>query len=220
MRGTGISKLMFTGVLMVAVFISGCKKESAAVKQVAPVTITGTQVDSTNYFKGTFDGEPVKFEGNAQAYSAFEDPDSAHGGNGGGEHDQDAYYMSGSKWVQFASGLVATNASIELRSLSVRVFVSPIVTTSVNFYNLLGPNIYPVADNDGIQGAYITLHDKNGVLWTSKGDQDGSSLIILTRGANMSTYTVLSGIVNAKLYDSSHNMKKLTAASFTAAVGI
>jgi len=220
MKGTGISKLLFTGVLLLVIFIiSGCKKESAAVKQVAPVTITGTEVDSANYFKGTFGNEVVKFEGNAQAYASFVDLDSAHNGSGNG-HDQDAYYVSGSKWVKLSPGLESIDASLELRSLSVRVFVSPIASTSVNFYNLLTPDIYPVAENNGNDGAYITLHDKNGVLWTSKGDQDGSSLIILTRGANMNTYTVLSGIINAKLYDGEHNMKKLTGASFTAAVGL
>jgi hypothetical protein len=209
-------------LLMAAVFMmSGCKKE-AVVKTIAPVTVGSDATDSTNYLKGYFDGAPISFQGNAYAYHAFVDPDSAQNGGNHNNHDHDVFYQSGSKWINLTNtGLQVINASLELRSLAVRVFVSPIATVSTGYYNLLNPANYPVSDDDNSsQGAYITLHDKYGVLWTSHGDQDGSTMVILTRGANMTTYTVISGTISCKLYDGEGNMKKLTAASFTAAVGI
>jgi len=222
MKKAETSKLFSVASFIAVVFlIGGCKKE-AAVKNIAPVTISSESVDSANYLKGYFDGEPVSFEGNASAYNAYVDPDSSQGGGGNQNHDNDAFYQSGSKWMKLTSaGVQSINASLELRSLSVRVFVSPLAPVSTNYYNLLNPATYPVSsDGNASQGAYITLHDKNGVLWTSHGDQDGSTMVILTRGANMNTYTVVSGTVSCKLYDGEGNMKKLTAASFTAALGI
>ena len=218
MKKIEIIKTSLAGSLLLAVFvISGCKKETP-IKPVATVTVEN--VDSANYFKGYFDGEPVKYEGNAYAFHSFIDPDSVNQSQS--EHDHDAYYQSGSKWVTLSgTGLQITNASVELRSLAVRVFVSPIVSVSTTYYNLLGPATYPVANDDqSSSGAYVTIRDKNGVLWTSHGDQDGSTLLILSRGANMATYTVVTGTISCKMYDGEGNMKHLTGAAFTAALGI
>ena len=223
MKTAATTQLSVIVLLTVATFvINGCKKETA-VKNIAPVTLTGNQVDSAVYLKGYFDGKPISFEGNASAYHAFVDPDSAQwGGSGNQSQDNDAFYQSGSQWMKLTTANVqAINASVELRSLAVRVFVSPLAPVSDDFYNLLNPANYQVADNhNASDGAYITLHDQNGVLWTSHGDQEGSTLIILTRGANMNTYTVVTGTISCNLYDGEGNMKKLTAASFTAALGI
>lgn len=221
MKRSTITKVLFIGLLLpVLFFTGGCNKE-AAVKKIAQVTVNSNDVDSSNYFKGYFDGQPVKFEGKALAYNAFVDPDSA--GNGGGNYDHDAYYQSGSKWVTLNNaGIQVINASVELRSLAVRVFVSPSVPVADVFYNLLNPAYYPVSDNSNNlnDGAFVSIRDAGGVLWTTKGDQDGSVLTITGRGANMNTYTEVSGTITAKMYDAEGNMKKLTNASFTAALGI
>jgi len=213
--------LLLAGVLI----INGCKKETT-VKNIAPVTVNSESVDSANYLKGYFDGAPIAFEGNATAYHAFVDPDSANGGGGGGNpgqsHDNDAFYQSGSKWMNLNNaGIMSVNASLELRSLAVRVFVSPIANVNTTYFNLLSPTAYPVSSGQvGSAGAFITLHDKNGVMWTTHGDQDESTFVILTRGANLNSFTVITGTVSCKLYDGEGNMKKLTAAQFTAEVGI
>ena len=218
MKKSELIKWSFAAPLMLAIFvIGGCKKETV-VKPVATVTA----VSETNFLKGVFDGEPVKYEGNAQSYSAFVDPDSTSVQNPD-EHDHDAYYQSGTKWMTISSGtgLQITNASVELRTLSVRVFVSPVASVSDNFYSLLGPATYPVADvTHSSKGAVITMRDKNGVLWTSHGDQTGSTMLILSRGANMGTYTVVTGTLSCKMYDTEGSMKQLTGATFTAAMGI
>ena len=217
MKKSELIKLSFAGSLMLAVFvISSCKKETV-VKPLATVTA----VSETNFLKGVFDGEPVVYTGNAQSYSAFIDPDSSTNQNPD-EHDHDAYYQSGTKWMTISgTGLQITNASVELRTLSVRVFVSPITTVSDNFYSLLGPATYPVADvAHSSKGAVVTMRDKNGVLWTSHGDQTGSTMLLLSRGANMGNYTVVTGTISCKMYDAEGSMKQLTGATFTAAMGI
>jgi hypothetical protein len=212
-------------VLWSALAISGCKKE-AIVKPVATLSATAEQVDSANYLRGYLGDEPVKFEGSIVSYNAYVDPDSAMHHNGNGNSDYDSYYLSGSKWVTISGGglpasSASGNASVEIRSLAVRVFVTPISATSTNYYNLLGLATYPFADGDDTNaGAYVSLHDSNGVLWTSLGEQNGSTLTITSRGANMNTYTVVSGTISCKMYDSVGNMKLLTGAKFTAALGI
>ena len=242
-----IKSLLAVALLWSVFIITGCNKE----KPVTPVmsatalttTITNTNitkpviaprgtiglpaVDSATFLKGFLGNEEIKIEGNAVSYNAYVDPDSTqHPGNGhNNDPDDDSYYLSGSKWVTFSgTGLTSasTNASVEIRSLAVRVFVTPINATSTNYFNLLQPEMYyPFADGDNTNtGAYITLHDKNGKLWTSTGDQDGSYLMITSRGANMNTYTVVSGTISCKMYDYSGNVKQLTGAKFTAALGI
>ena len=221
MKKSDAPKLSFLILIMVAIFtINGCKKE-AIIKTIAPVTVSNKTVDSATFLKGEFDGLPISFEGNTFAYHGYVDPDSAgHGGNQA--HDNDAFYQSGSKWVTLTTaGIQVTNASLELRSLAVRVFVSPIAAAATDYYNLLTPSVFPVANDDNSsKGGYLTLHDSHGVIWTTRGDQDGSSLVILTRDVNMSTYTVVTGTISAKMYDGEGNMKKLTNALFTAALGI
>ncbi len=217
MKKSELFKLSFAGSFMLAVFIiGGCKKETV-VKPIATVTAAS----ETNFLKGIFDGEPVKYEGNAKSYNAFIDPDSSTNQNPD-EHDHDAYYQSGTKWMTLSgTGLQITNASVELRSLAVRVFVSPITSVSDNYYSLLGPASYPVADVvHSSKGAVVTMRDKNGVLWTSHGDQTGSTMLILSRGANMGNFTVVTGTISCKMYDAEGTMKELTSATFTAALGI
>jgi hypothetical protein len=234
MKKSNLIKSLFALSLLWSVFvINGCKKETPAKPVVTiekplftPKAVNQLPaVDSTNYFKGTLGGEVVKFEGNAFAYSAYVDPDSAQDHNQGYyQPTYNSYYLSGSKWVSISStGLTANsaNASLEIRSLAVRVFVTPIAATSIVYYNLLGQPTYTFADGDNTNtGAYISLHDQNGVLWTSSGNQDGSTLTVTSRGAMMSTYTVLSGTISCKMYDPHGNMKQLTGANFTASLGI
>jgi hypothetical protein len=229
MKKLNVTTALVALSLLSSVFImEGCKKE-APITPINTVLVNGDQTaDSAYFFKGYLGNEVVKFEGSAISYNAYVDPDSSqnsHGcGNGTGntQTDNDAYYTSGSKWVSIPNvGLPVTNASLELRSLAVRVFVSPVNSQSANYYNLLGLETYAVSTSDNpSKGAYISLHDKNGKLWTSAGNQDGSVLTVTSRGANMGTYTVLTGTITAKMYDADGNVKQLTGVSFTAALGI
>ena len=213
-------------MLSSVLIIGSCTKE--AIKPgndtVGPVSISAApQVDSANYFKGYLGTDLVKFEGNAIAYNGYVDPDSVEHENGNGQGpDNDSYFMNGSKWVAISNtGLQTNNAVVELRSLAVRVFVSPIQPVSSTYYNLLKTSSYPFStQNEPGKGAFVSLYDKNGVLWTSAGDQDGSTLTITTVGANMTTYAIVTGLISCKMYDPQGNMKQLTGAKFTASMGI
>jgi len=219
MKKTNSIKLLFALFVLWSVFaISGCKKEPI-VKQISTVTVFDQ--DSAIFLKGYLGDELVKFEGNGISYNAYVNPDSNSQQHGHGQ-DYAAYYMSGSKWVTLSgSGISATNASVEIRSLAVRVFVTPIAATSSTYYNLLGPATYQFADGDNTSaGAYVSMRDKNGLLWTSLGDQDGSTLTVTTMGANMVTYTIVAGTISCNMYDPSGHMKQLTGAKFTAALGL
>jgi len=225
MKKSTLLRVLFAISCLSVLIIGGCKKEAPA----KPTTVNTVTVNSgtagTSVFKGTFDGVPISFASAAIAYNGYVDPDSANqngNGNGNGNgHDNDAYYVSGSKWVTIGNSLPITNASIELRSLAVRVFVSPTHVSSSNFFNLINLATYPVATDDNpSQGAYISLRDQNGILWTSSGDQDGSSFTISSVGANMVTYAIVSGTITSKMYDGAGHMKNLRDATFTAALGI
>jgi hypothetical protein len=228
MKKLNVVKALFAFSLLSFVFvIDGCKKETAVKPITAnakPAVVTSDlPVDSANYLKGYLGTDLVKFEGNAIAYNGYIDPDSAqgHGGNGQ-DQDHDAYFMNGSKWVAISgNGLQSTNAQIELRSLAVRVFVSPLQSVSYTYYNLIKLTPYAVSTHDNPStGAYVSLYDKNGVKWTSAGDQDGSTVTITYIGPNLSTYAMVSGIISCKMYDPQGNVKQLTGATFTASMGI
>jgi hypothetical protein len=225
MKNLNPIKALFAIALLSFVFvIDGCKKDTVKPTTIAPVTVgTGVAPDSANYLRGYLGTDIIKFEGNAIAYNGYIDPDSAqnHGGSANGQ-DNDAYYMNGSKWVAISSlGLQSTNATVELRSLAVRVFVSPIQAQSSTYYGLLQDVSYEFSTNTSPgKGAYVSLYDKYGVLWTSSGNQDGSSLLVNYVGPSMGTYAVVSGLISCKMYDPNGNMKQLTGATFTAALGI
>jgi hypothetical protein len=232
MKKLNLIKAVFAVSLLSAVFImDGCKKEATVKPAItgtatrATATYTGA-VDSSNFLKGYLGNEAVKFEGHLISYNSYVDPDSITGrpnGNGNGQgEDDDAYYMSGSRWVSISqTGLQAVKASVELRSLAVRVFVSPAYMNSSMYYGLIERSTYQFStDQNPGKGAYVSLYDKNGVLWTSAGDQDGSTLTVTSVGDNMNTYTVVSGIISCKMYDPQGNMKQLTGATFTASLGI
>ena len=240
MKKTSVLTLFFAVTFFSTVLIfSACKKEAVVNPTPNAGASTNTLVTnenkvpvkpsaSNNVFTANLGGEQIHFEGNVIPYSAYVDPDSAqdpdHDNSGSYSHDNDAYYQSGSKWVTVNtsnSNLSITNASVEMRSLAVRVFVSPIVAVSSTYYNQLGPATYGIASaNSASKGAFISVRDKNGEIWNSLGNQDGSSMVITDRGPNMISYTVVTGTINCKMYDSHGNMKKLTNATFTASLGI
>ena len=236
MKTTSVLKTCFAITFFSTVLIfSACKKEAVVTPAntannnlTTRTTITNDvpvkPSSSANRFYAYLGGEEVRYEGTVIPFNAFVDPDSAHLDHDSNDHDDDAYYQSGSKWVTINtsnSNLSITNASIEVRSLAVRVFVSPIVAVSGTYYNQLGPATYGIASSTNpSKGAVITLRDKNGELWSSLGNQDGSSMVISSRGENMVTYTVVTGTINCKMYNSHGSMKMLTNATFATSLGI
>jgi len=168
MKKSSLLKTLLALSLLWSVFIiNGCKKEATIKPTITPIAVIAETIDSANFLKGLLGDEPVKFEGNAVYYKGYVDPDSAGhhdnpgntGDPNGSTHDHDSYYQSGSKWVTInQTGLQLSTASVELRSLAVRVFVSPISASSNNYFNLLSQATYAVATSDNpSKGAYVTI---------------------------------------------------------------
>ena len=207
-------------ILIVATFgffalISSCKKESAP----TPANTT----EPTYFLKGTLGAETISTQGDNIPYTNLTYSDLHNGSfednHGDGDDDDDRVYATGSRWTNVSNSMQLVTGSVELRKLIVRVYVAPISSSQL-YYNLLKTGTYTFANNDASSGVYISLRDKNGVLWTSQGDQSGSTLQITSRGENTGAYTTVSGVMNAKMYDGNGNMKLLTNASFNMMAGL
>ena len=221
------TKLTLIVLVAVGFNLSGCKKEA----QVAPNNTNTAESDltvlnSTSFLAGKLDGEEIRISGASSSYANMLTIDS-DGGTHDYDHDADdnsnTGFITGIKWVSNnPEGIVATQGSIELRKLSVRVYVAPIVSDlPTYFYNIVTPSEYPFASSSNPNnGAFISLVDKNNVLWTSKGDQDGSTFQIISRGTNRGTATVISGIISSKMYDGHGHVKTFTSGAFNVVVGL
>ncbi len=220
------TKLALIVLVTVGFILSGCKKEA----QVTPNTSTSasdlTALNSTYYLAGKLDGEVINITGSATSYAKMLSVDS-DGETHDYDHDADdnsnTGFITGIKWASNSpEGIVTTQATIELRKLSVRVYVAPIVSDlPTYFYNIVTPSEYLFANNHSPNnGAFISLVDKNNVLWTSKGDQDGSTFQIISRGTNRGTSTVISGIISSKMYDGHGHVKTFTSGAFNVVVGL
>jgi hypothetical protein len=155
------------------------------------------------------------------------------GDNNGNGNFGNSSWITGGSWSTTGSDLkTVINGSIEMRRLSVRIYVAPITTGSgggggnnwspnQKYYSMLAPGLYGFATpNDPNNGAYVTIRDSNGILWTTMGDQTGSWFMIMSRGANNGTYAEISGVLSAKLYDGQGHMKLFTNASFDILAGL
>lgn len=244
MKHSSTIKVSFVALAFVALsIIAGCSKEPAS----NPRSVTNANalpVDSSYYLKGIFGTQPLTIEGNAVYYSLIDttitpshpggschDSDGDHDGqnNNNGDPDNDQanpVFVTGTKWViVHSSGGQTTQtsvASVELRSLDVRIFVTPIAQSQSQFFDMLAPTAnYGLATvNNPQQGAYVTILDQNGVRWTSIGDQTGSSFAITTRGAMGTLSAPFSGTFSIKVYDGNGNVKQLSNVTFSAIAGL
>ncbi len=129
---------------------------------------------------------------------------------------------TGSRWTDIdAQGIAVTTGSIEIKKEVFRIYVTPFMASDNGLYNmLLHGNRNFAASPNAANGVQLAVRDSNGVLWTTNGNQAGSSFDISSRGANMQTYATVSGTVNCKMYDGNGNVKQFTQGSFTADFGL
>lgn len=192
----------------------GCKKE------ITPTTTSNNNTAQPEFFlRGSFDGAPVMLEGTPEAYTAsldFTDEDEDHDG----DDDENTTLVTGTRWTTTDGGSARTTGSIEVRKVVIRVFIAPI-STSQEHYNMLTPRTFAFFDVvDNGDGAYITFLDSNGVLWTSNGDQTGSTITINSRGEFAGTSTKFAGTFTAKMYDGNGNSKLLSNVAFSGLAGL
>ncbi|HWB63064.1 MAG TPA: hypothetical protein VG603_06100 [Chitinophagales bacterium] len=219
MKKTAIIVLSAISLFTAIVFMDGCRKD-ADDSQNNSNTLTG---NSKYFITGLLGGQPVSIEGTPTYYSNSTNVEDSTHLNPWEHHDHDADdssgFVTGSKWI--SSDMATTNGSMELRRLSVRVYVAPITGLSNQFYGMIATGPVNFAYNpDPNNGVYLAVRDKNNVVWTTKGDQTGSTFQITSRGDNRGTYATFSGLVTCKMYDGQGNMKPFTSVAFSAIAGL
>ena len=209
-----IIALVFGGMLL-----SNCKKD-------VPQNPVQQNTTATHFMKGMLGGEVIMIQTNPSYYTNVSNQPDADGDNDNNEenHNADAdedlsTLITGCEWFNTAEIGNTTLGSVEMRKEVFRIYVTPFMNNP--YYGMLNPGTYNFAyQHNSSSGAYITVRDKAGVLWTSKGDQTGSTFQITTRGTNKQTFATIAGTVNCKMYDSYGNMKLFTGGSFVANSGL
>ncbi|MDB5282061.1 MAG: hypothetical protein JWO06_1136 [Bacteroidota bacterium] len=215
--------LLAIGVICLVIFISACKKESVAPAAVSNTNTTSTPAAPPVFLSATLGGDLVNVQGTAKYFSdttATEDEDEDNGcGHGNEDHDSNiSIRETGGKWVttDVTGQQITTTAIIEVKKLAVRVYVAPIKQTN---YNMLSPGSFGYSTTTN-SGAYVAILDNKGVVWTTNGDQTGSTFQITERGDSTGAYTTFKGVFTAKMYDKHGNVKQITNGAFTSLAGL
>jgi hypothetical protein len=212
------------------VTFSSCKKEVSQNPE-------QSNTPAAYFLKGFLGPEEITIQ-NSSSY--FTDASRQNSGNPhGGDHNGDGHvdngqhdslsttldddnqlYITGCSWQNTnEQGIITTTGTVELRKEVFRIYITP--SADNPHFDMLKPGIYNFASDDNAsEGAFITVRDKDGVLWTSAGDQGGSTFEIQSREGNNQTFARVTGSVSCKMYDSSGNMKPLTSATFIANFGL
>lgn len=221
------STTLFSLLLLCSLNFSSCKKED---QQQTPA-----QIPTPTYFLKGFLGDVEIITPGVPSY--FTDAMNQNNENGNqdsstiGDHNADGHHdngnvnggqrslsITGCKWnISDSQGILTTTGSVELRKEVFRIYVTPF--TSSEYYTLVEPGLYNFANDDSPDGAYVTMRDADGVLWTSDGEQSGSSFVITTR-QNLDSLATITGTFSCKMYNSNGTMKPFTSGTFTANVGL
>lgn len=207
-------------------WLGGCSKE----KNTQPTT---TNNNSPYYVSGLLDGERINISGPSNPFvdttTIFVDS-SGHicGAPSQGQDSNHIFrytqYTSSAIWTLNGSPFSANSTivgSITFKKLSVRVYVAPLpAPAATTLYNLLTPTVSFADDDNPTNGVIVSVRDSQGVLWTSLGEQHGSSFQINSVGQNMGTYAIITGSVTANMYDGMGHKKQLTSTAFNAMVGL
>lgn len=208
-----------------ATALSGCKKETTP-PVTTVTTSTNTVITSPYFMQGDFGGQVVTLQGTPQPFTtSFSNATIEHEGHDGEHHDgddEDVPLVTGTRWFDNSSTdlLTSTQGSIEFRKVVIRVFIAP-MPVQQQHYDMLALGTSVFADGQQLSnGAYVTLRDNQGVLWTTKGDQTGSTITITSRGEFTGTSTTIAGRFTAKMYDGNGNVKQLSNVNFSGIAGL
>jgi len=222
--------LQLFAILFLAVnLFTGCKKEipQTPVQQIAlaehQITgFLGTEeiIIQTNasYFTDATGNNDTSTIGN---HNGDEHHDNGHHDSADDDDDDDdkSNLVTGCEWhTTDNTGHNTTTGSVSVHKEVFRIYVTPFIGSP--YYDMLVSGTYNfLTTTNSKNGAYLTIRDNSGVLWTSMGEQTGSSFLILTRGANEQTFTKITGAVTCKMYDGHSNMKIFTG-TFAAVSGL
>ncbi len=211
--------------LFVFLFLSinlftGCKKEV----EKTPIQQTAL---SEHRITGFLGDEEITIQTNASYFTDATDTngveehqDNGHHDSGDDDDDDDkSNLVTGCEWhTTDNTGHNTTTGSVSVHKEVFRIYVTPFINSP--YYDMLVTGTYNfLTTTNSKNGAYLTMRDNNGVLWTSLGEQTGSIFQILTRGANEQTFTRITGAVTCKMYNGHSNMKIFTG-TFAAVSGL
>lgn len=217
----------FATLILLITLLSECKKETTQV----PVQQNTLE---TYHIKGSLGGEEITIQGNASYFTDSTNPNLAgvtnthtsdgdednHSVYGDNDNDEDdkAMLVTGCNWnITDLAGVPVSTGNVSLRKEVFRIYVTPFLSS--RYYGLLSVGTYSFANSNHKNGAIITMRDKSGVVWTSTGDQTGSSFQILTRGESQQISTAITGSINCKMYNAQGASKVFTG-TFSALVGL
>jgi hypothetical protein len=194
-------------------FVLGCRKET-----IAPITTHPTHRDlmQVKALTGLLADEPVTLISN-EPYSevTFE----LAGNNPNGNVKQSS--KTGSRWTDIdPQGIIMTTGSIEIQNEIFRIYVTPFLSGNGNGYGLYHMLANGNRNFSGNNGVRISVRDAQGVLWTSDGNQSGSTFEITSRSVNMQTYATVTGTLSCKMYDGAGHVKQFTQGLFTGDFGL
>lgn len=212
----------FTVSLFLIIFLGGCKKEDTA----TPAQQTTL---ATNNIHGLLDDEEIIVQNNASYFTddttnntgSIHYTDQHSSGNTEDEDGDDkSLLVTGCEWHNVDNtGNHITTGTIQVRKEVFRIYVTPFLNSTV-YYGMVQAGSYNYAyTNNNKNGAYLSITDKAGMLWTSKGDQTGSTFQITSRGANQQTFTTIAGTATCKMYNTQGNVKTFTG-TFSAITGL
>ena len=206
--------------LLIAVLVFSFTLFTGCTKARTQTTTVNTALTSS-YIKGFLDGEEITMQTNASYFTNV----SNQNGEGYDEHNEGedndkSTVVTGATFSDTtAMGIRPSHGTIELRKEVFRIYVTPFMNSV--YYGMVVQGIYNFAYTNGShKGAYISIRDKNNVLWTSKGDQNNSSFMITERGTNKQMFSTVSGTFTCNLYNSQGSMKPFTNGTFTANFGL
>jgi len=206
--------VFFFFLLLFIISFSGCGK-----KEIVSAPATNT-ITSPYYIIGKLGDEEILVQNTPSYYTNITNQNPEENDDDDDDDDKSTL-VTGCSWPGTnGSGNISSNATVEFRKEVFRIYVTPF-TTTVNYYDMVATGIYPFAHgNHGSNGVYFAVTDKNGVLWTTKGNQHESSFEILSRGSNGQNSTNITGTIHCNLYDGNGNVKKFTSGTFSAIVGL
>ena len=212
---------VFTIASFALFLLTGCKKNETTAPPATTLSSNNTVATNPYFMQGLFGGEAVNLQGTPEPFtSSFSNAAEVEHEDHDGENNPPL--VTGTRWFNNSSTdlLGSTQGSVELRKVVIRVFIAP-YPVAQQHYDMLNPGTQTFSDaQQQGNGAYVTFRDSHGVLWTSKGDQTGSTITITSRGEIVGASAAFAGKFSAKMYDGNGNVKQLTNVSFSGIAGL
>jgi|ERR1043165_6634324 hypothetical protein len=219
-------------VCLVVLFY-GCKKETIT-PAVTQHPTSQHDLVQTKTLTGYLDNEPIELASNEPyVVVSYDSPNGNAYANGSANGNSNGTTNNGlalgrvrlTTGTRFnggeVRGIAQVSGTVEIRKEIFRIYVTPFMVNSRLYHALNNGNPNFAMLPSGMDSElYLSVRDASGTLWTTNGDQTGSTFEITGVGNNLQTFTTVTGNVNCKMYDGNGNVKQFTQGSFIADFGL